>query len=52
MISFRIEICTLLGNYGASNGNPLPTFWDNILVSSSRVKKYKKRDFLTLEDTA
>ena len=32
------EICALLGYYAASNGNPLPTFWD-------RVKKSK-----TLED--
>jgi hypothetical protein len=24
------EICTLLGYYAASNGNPLPTFWDNV----------------------
>jgi hypothetical protein len=33
-----VEICALLG-YAASNGNPLPTFWDNVLVPSSRVKK-------------
>jgi hypothetical protein len=32
----------LLGYYTALNGNPLPTFWDNILVPSSRVKKSKK----------
>jgi hypothetical protein len=39
------EICTLLGYYAASNGNPLPTFRSNVLVPSSSVL-----DFLTLED--
>ena len=33
------EICALLGYYAASNGNPLPTFRDNVSVPSSRVKK-------------
>jgi hypothetical protein len=39
------EICALLGYYAVLNGNPLPTFWDNVSVPSSRVKKSK-----TLED--
>jgi hypothetical protein len=40
------EICALLGCYAASNGDPLPTFRDNLSGASSRVKKSKK----TLED--
>jgi hypothetical protein len=36
------EICTLLGHYAASNGNPLPTFRVNVSVPSSRVKNSKK----------
>jgi hypothetical protein len=50
------EICAILGCYTASNGNPLPTFRDNISVPSSTVKKSKESsflfflDFLTLED--
>jgi hypothetical protein len=31
-------ICGLLGNYTASCGNYLPTFWDNVSVPSSWVK--------------
>jgi hypothetical protein len=38
-----IEICVLLGYYAALNGNPLPTFRDNISVSYSGVKKPKKK---------
>jgi hypothetical protein len=38
------EICALLGCYAASNGNPLPTFRDNVSVPSSRVKKSKKKE--------
>ena len=37
------KICALLGYYTASNGNPLPTFRDNVLVPSSTVKKSKKK---------
>jgi hypothetical protein len=37
------EICALLGYYAASGGNPLPTFWDNVSVPSSRVQKSKKK---------
>ena len=33
------EIRALLGFYAAYSGNPLPTFWDNLSVPSSRVKK-------------
>jgi formate/nitrite transporter FocA (FNT family) len=32
------QICAYLGYYAASNGNPLLTYRDNILVPSSRVK--------------
>jgi hypothetical protein len=42
------EICTLLGYYAASCGNCLPTFRDNVLVPSSRVKSLL--ELLTLED--
>jgi hypothetical protein len=38
-----IEICTLLCYYAASSGNFLLTFWDNILVPSSRVKNPKRK---------
>jgi hypothetical protein len=45
------EICCFLGYYAASSNNPLPTFRDNVSISSLRVKKYtKKRKDLTLED--
>jgi len=30
--------CTLLGYYAASSGNFLQTFWDNLLVPSSKFK--------------
>jgi hypothetical protein len=40
------EICTLLGYHTASGGNCSPTFWDKILVPSSRVPVKG----LTLED--
>jgi hypothetical protein len=33
----RSVICALLGYDAASSGNPLPTFQDNVSVSSSRV---------------
>jgi hypothetical protein len=36
------EICALLGYKAALSGNSLPTFWDNISVPSSTVKKSKK----------
>jgi len=35
----------LLGYYAAFGGNSLQTFWDNILVPSSLVKKSKKKGF-------
>jgi hypothetical protein len=44
------EIYALLGCYAASSGNTLPTFRDHISVLSSRVKKKKSKDFVTLED--
>ena len=34
---FRLENCDLLGCYAASNGNSLPTFRDNLSVSSSGI---------------
>ena len=37
------ENCVLLGYYAASSGNSLPTFRDNISVSSSRMKNQKIR---------
>jgi hypothetical protein len=36
------EICSLLGYYAMSNGNPLLTFRDNVSVPSSMVKKSNK----------
>ena len=36
------EISSLLGYYGASSGNTLPTFRDKVSVISSRVKKSMK----------
>jgi hypothetical protein len=45
------EICTLLGYYAASSGNPLPTFRENVTVPSAGVKKSKKRKgFWSLKD--
>jgi hypothetical protein len=35
------EICTHLGYYPAYSGNSLPTFQDNLLSPSSRVKQFK-----------
>jgi hypothetical protein len=46
------EICALLGYYAAKNGNPLPTFRDNLSVPFSRVRKFKNNNFLDLEDWA
>jgi hypothetical protein len=40
------EICALLGYYAASNGNPLPTFRDNVSIPSLRVKKSSWTPFL------
>jgi hypothetical protein len=37
-ISRTLEICAVLGYYTVSNGNPLPTFRDNVSVLLSRVK--------------
>ena len=51
MSDFRREVdetCAPLGYYAAYGGNSLPTFRDNLSVSSSRVKKSK--DFFALED--
>jgi hypothetical protein len=48
--SKSLEMCALFAYYAASNGNLLPTFRDNLSIPSSRVKKSKLCDFLTLED--
>jgi len=44
----RSEICAVLGYYAAKRGNPLPTFQHHPLVSSSQVRKSKKKR--TLEE--
>jgi hypothetical protein len=44
--AYLYEICALLGYYtvlSSNPGNPLPTFWDNLSVPSSMVKKSKKK---------
>jgi hypothetical protein len=43
------EICALLGHYAASCGNCLPTFRDNVSVTSSRVKSPRRKGLLILE---
>jgi hypothetical protein len=45
------EISTLLRYYTALSGNTLPTFWDNLSVPSSRVRKFKRTAQLKLTDT-
>ena len=37
------EVCALLEYYAAYSGSSLPTFRDNLSVSSSRAKKYRKK---------
>jgi len=37
------ENCTLLGYYGASSGNSLPTLGGNLLVTSSRGKNVTRK---------
>jgi hypothetical protein len=44
------EICALFGYYVALRGSSVRTFRDNLSVPTSRVKKSKFLDFLTLED--
>ena len=39
----QFEVFALLGYYVAYSGNSVPTFRDNLSVSSSRVKKYRKK---------
>jgi uncharacterized membrane protein YeiH len=45
------EICALLGCYTAYGGNSLPTFRDNLLGPSSRVKKSKILSAFCASDT-
>jgi hypothetical protein len=40
------EICAVVGFYTVQNGSFLLTFWDNLLVPSSRVKESKEKCFL------
>jgi hypothetical protein len=49
LLRYVDEICYLLGFYAVFSCISVPTFRDNLWVSSSRVKKSKK-DFLTIED--
>jgi len=42
LILTMLENCTLLGYYEVSRSNFLPTFWDNLLVPSSRFKNPKE----------
>jgi hypothetical protein len=44
------DICALRGYYTAFSGNPLLTLLDNASVPTSRVKKFKKKSFFTLEE--
>jgi hypothetical protein len=44
------EVCPLLGYCTASCDNYLPTFWDNLSVTSSRVLDLFFLDLLTFED--
>jgi hypothetical protein len=44
------KICALLEYNATSSDNPLPTFRENVLVPSSRVKKSIFLEFLTLGD--
>jgi hypothetical protein len=43
------EVCPVLGYYTASSGNYVPTFWDNLAIPSSGVKK-SFWTFFTFED--
>jgi hypothetical protein len=43
------EICALLWYYATSNGNPLPTFRDNLSVIFKNQEVSEDLDFLTLE---
>jgi len=43
--SVMLQICALLGFYAARNGSFLPTFRDNLLVPSSRVKHPLESNF-------
>jgi hypothetical protein len=45
------EICAVLGFYAASNGNFVPTFQDNLSVSSSKAKQSKNTCFIFEDGT-
>jgi hypothetical protein len=40
--NIEVGVCPLLGYYAPSSGNLLRTFWENLSVPSSGVKKPKK----------
>jgi hypothetical protein len=40
------QICTLLGYYAVWNGNPLPMFWDNVPVPSSKGQEVRENETL------
>jgi hypothetical protein len=46
------KICPIMGYYAASSGNSLPKFRNNVSVSPSMVKNFKKQDleFLAFEE--
>jgi hypothetical protein len=39
VLPILFEIWALLGYYAECSGNFFPTFWDNLLVQSSKAKK-------------
>jgi hypothetical protein len=43
------ENCVLLGYYAASCGNCLPTFRDNVSLTSSRVQSPSRKERKTLD---
>jgi hypothetical protein len=50
--NYHHEICALLAYYAASNGNPLPTFWETVSVPSSRVKMSFKMGTIRCPETS
>jgi hypothetical protein len=46
------HICTVLGYYASSSGNPVPTFRNNVSVPSSRIKKSRTSRSLKMGPTS